>query len=212
MSLKKLLKKKKDIHNNPSALTEGGIQVIDTKKYINYEYPEITHKCEIGSHTYGPLDIQDFGSQAELKIGKYCAIAERVRIFLGGNHRTDWVSIYPFSVLWAKPNTIQGYPATKGNVVIGNDVWLGYGCTILSGVKIGSGACVAAEAVVTKDVPPYAIVAGNPAKVIKYRFEEKQIHALLEIKWWDWPEEKIKEAVPLICNSDINQFIQKYMR
>lgn len=105
---------------------------------------------------------------------------------------------------------MPGHPTTRGDVVIGNDVWLGYKFTVMSGVTIGHGAIVAAGAIVTKDVPPYAIVGGIPAQVIRYRFDKKQIDDLLSIAWWDWDEEKIHNAMPLLLSRDIEEFIDRY--
>ena len=104
----------------------------------------------------------------------------------------------------------MGHPSCKGDIIIGNDVWIGAKSTIMSGVKIGHGAIVAAGAVVTKDVQPYSVVGGNPAKHIKFRFDERQIEKLLEINWWDWEESKIKEEGMLLWSADINHFIEKY--
>ena len=171
-----------------------------TNKKIRYE------KYEIGDYTYGNPIIWDWYDGTKLKIGKYCSIADDVNIILGGNHRTDWISTFPFecfSEFQDINNTIEGHPNSKGNVVIENDVWIGNGATILSGLKIGNGACIGAMSVVTKDVSPYSIVAGNPAKHIKYRFEEKEINKLLDISWWDWPEEKVKKNIQKLSSSNI---------
>jgi serine acetyltransferase len=104
----------------------------------------------------------------------------------------------------------MGHPACKGDIIIGNDVWIGAKSTIMSGVKIGDGAIVAAGALVTKDVEPYSMVGGNPAKHLKYRFDDEDIQGLLEIKWWDWNEDKIKEEAMLLWSQDIKYFINKY--
>ena len=103
----------------------------------------------------------------------------------------------------------MGHPACKGDISIENDVWVGATSTIMSGVKISNGAVIGGGSVVTKDVPPYAIVVGNPAKVVKYRFNEEQIDKLLRIAWWDWEEEQIKENAMLLWSDDINKFIEK---
>lgn len=162
--------------------------------------------ADIGEYTYGKPRIMTWGEESRLKIGRFCSIAEGVTIFLSGNHRTDWVTTYPFPVFgedWPEATGIKGHPASKGDVVIGNDVWIAYGATILSGVTIGDGAAIAARAVVTKDVAPYAIVAGNPAVEIKKRFDPDTIDLLLEVKWWDWPVEKIKANMHILCSGDI---------
>lgn len=165
----------------------------------------------IGEHTYGHPTILHWGESANLYIGKFCSIAENVTIFLGGEHRTDWISTYPFNILnkdFPNATKIKGHPVTKGDVRIGNDVWIGRGATIMSGINVGDGAVIGANAVVTKDVPNYAIVAGNPAKIIKYRFDNNKIEKLEKIKWWNWPIEKINKEIQSICNSDTNLFFE----
>lgn len=147
-------------------------------------------------------------------LGKFCSIAGDVTIFLGGNHRTDWISTYPFNVLnelFPNARKITGHPSTKGDVVIGNDVWIGWGATILSGITIGNGAVVAAKAVVTKDVPPYAVVAGNPAHIVKYHFSAETINSLQKIQWRNWPIEKINCNARKICNGDMDTFIKEHL-
>jgi acetyltransferase-like isoleucine patch superfamily enzyme len=160
---------------------------------------------EIGKHTYGTPSVIMFGNDGVLKIGKYCSIAPEVKIFLGGNHRIDWVTTYPFSALeeWPEAHNIEGHPATKGDVVIGNDVWLGYESVIFSGVTIGDGAVVGAYSKVFSDVEPYTIVGGNPAKPIRKRFSDDEIKMLEEIQWWNWPEDKVRTNVHLLCSGQI---------
>lgn len=140
-----------------------------------------------------------------LVIGKYCSIACGVKFIMnGGNHRTDWFTSYPFPIFgngWE-----AAMPASwpnKGDTVIGNDVWIGYEASIMPGVKIGDGAIIAAKSVVTSDVEPYAVVGGNPARVIRKRFDESTIAELMEIKWWDWEREKVARNVTAICGSNI---------
>lgn len=162
----------------------------------NYDY-------EIGCYTYGNPNVLDWKEGTTLKIGNFCSIAENVKIFLGGNHRIDWVSTYPFSVVedfHLDAKNIKGHTATKGNVIIGNDVWIGHSATILSGVTIGDGAVVAANSVITKNIGPYEIWAGNPAKLIKKRFSEEIIEKLIFEKWWYWPSEKIKKNIQNLNN------------
>lgn len=167
--------------------------------------------AEYGKGSYGMPEVISFGEGAHLRVGKYCSIADNVKILLGGEHRVDWVTTYPFSFLWPKvAGHIPGHPKTKGDVIIGNDVWIGMGAFILSGVTIGDGAVVGANALVTKNVPPYAIVGGNPAKIIKYRFDEYTIQKLLKIAWWNWSEKKISAAMPLLLSDDIDMFIKFY--
>jgi acetyltransferase-like isoleucine patch superfamily enzyme len=166
----------------------------------------------IGEYTYGKPEVLHWGEDANLQIGKFCSIADHVTIFLGGNHRTDWITTYPFTILNNKfPNAINitGHPSTKGDVIVENDVWIGYGASIMSGVRVGNGAVIGAFSVVTKDVEPYTIVAGNPAKMIRKRFSEDHIRFLLKIKWWDWPVDLINKKMNCLCNSDIDSFIQQ---
>jgi serine acetyltransferase len=106
----------------------------------------------------------------------------------------------------------MGHPSCKGDIIVSNDVWIGAKSTIMSGVKIGDGAIVAAGALVTKDVEPYSIVGGNPAKLLKYRFDKSQIEELLKIEWWSWDESKIKEEGMILWSSDINYFIEKHKK
>ena len=162
----------------------------------------------IGKHTYGRPKVVDFGEGAQLIIGKFCSISAGVTIFLGGEHRVDWITTYPFPSLpktWPEAQRITGHPKTSGDVVIGNDVWIGRGCVILSGSRIGDGAVLGANSVVSGKVAPYAVVAGNPAKTIKKRFDKEKIDKLLKIRWWDWPEKRIKKKVPLLCSDKIDE-------
>lgn len=164
----------------------------------------------VGKYTYG-YPKTSFGENAQLIIGNFCSIAQGVLVFLGGNHRSDWVTTYPFGHINTgvfNVSNIIGHPTTKGNVIIGNDVWIGYNATIMSGVVIGDGAIIACNSHVVKNVQPYSVVGGNPAKFIKYRFTEEQIKRLLEIKWWFWEDDKIKRYVPLLCNDNIDNFIK----
>jgi len=167
---------------------------------------------EVGSNTYGHNGIKIIGGYDEgtkLIIGKFCSIAEGVVVFLGANHRVDWFTTYPFGHIYEnkfpKVKRNHGHPATKGNVVIGNDVWIATNAVIMSGIKIGDGAIIGAYSVVTKDVPPYTIVAGNPAKQIRKRFSDEVINKLLELKWWDMDENKINEISDILCSNDIEK-------
>lgn len=165
--------------------------------------------ARIGRHTYASnLRVHDWGEGSKLTIGSFCSIAADVQIFLGGEHRTDWASTFPFNVLWPQAKAIQGHPASKGDVVIGNDVWIGHGAAILSGVTIGDGAVVGAFSLVTKSVAPYTIVGGNPAKPLRYRFEPEIVASLLAIRWWEWSDDKIAEHLPLLLQPNIRRFVE----
>lgn len=164
----------------------------------------------IGPYTYGRPKVRFPESGAQLAIGRYGSIADGVEILLGGNHRLDWASSYPFPALpglWPAAAGLSGHDATRGNVIIGHDVWLGSQAMILSGVTIGHGAAVAARAVVTRNVPPYAIVAGNPARVVRMRFPPEQVAALIETRWWDRPEEEVARLVPLLMSERLEALI-----
>lgn len=164
----------------------------------------------IGRESYaGNLNVLAWGEGAGLSIGHFCSIGNNVTIFLGGDHRMDWVTTFPFSVFWEEARGIAGHPRTKGDVVIGSDVWLGDGCTILSGVRIGHGAVVGTRAVVTRDVPPYAIVAGNPATLVRHRFDEATVQALLAIAWWEWPKERIVAELPTLLSGRVAEFVAR---
>ncbi len=165
----------------------------------------------IGEYTYGKPEVLFEDCGANLFIGKFCSIADNVTIFLSGNHRTDWVSTYPFPVLkkhFPAAQGIKGHPATNGDVKIGNDVWIGRGVTIMSGITVGNGAVLAAGAMVTKDVGNYEIWGGNPARMIRKRFSEEQVLALEKLRWWDWNNEKIEKHVALICSEKVDELLR----
>lgn len=141
-----------------------------------------------------------------LIIGKYCSIAAEVRFLMnGGNHPTDWLTTYPFPIFgagWEAAMPAQ-WPS-KGDTTVGNDVWIGYGAVIMPGVTIGNGAIIATASVVTRDVPPYAIVGGNPAALLRYRMEAGAVERLQRLAWWDWPAEKVTRNVRAICAGDLD--------
>lgn len=140
-----------------------------------------------------------------LIIGRFCSIAADVRFVMnGGNHPTTWLTTYPFPVFghgWeaAMP---EAWPS-KGDTVVGNDVWLGYAALVMPGVTIGNGAIIATAAVVTRDVPAYAIVGGNPATILRHRFDPDTIARLEALRWWDWDAAKITRNVKAICGTDV---------
>jgi chloramphenicol O-acetyltransferase type B len=181
---------------------------------IESKIPELKsndYRVSVGRFSYGNPSLFMWKEDDTICIGSFCSIAIEVAIFGGGEHRTDWVSTFPLRIAFDDPMAEKdGHPGSKGHTVIGNDVWIGYRAVILSGVTIGDGAVIGAGSVVASNVPPYAIVAGNPAKVIKYRFTPEIIEKLIDIKWWDWDIEKIKSNVHLICAPNIEEFIKAH--
>lgn len=170
-----------------------------------------TERFEVGRRTYcsyGEPNILHWGEPAKLKVGAFCSLAGGINIFLGGNHRTDWITTFPFPAFLESGNAITDFTTTKGDVVIGNDVWIGEGVTILSGVRIGNGSVVGTRSVVTKDVPPYGIVAGNPAKLIRLRFTDSEIAHLQQLAWWDWPDSAIEKALPYLLSNNIPELLK----
>ena len=149
-----------------------------------------TKLFDIGNESYGELNVITFNSNSKLKIGSYCSIAQNVTFLLDVEHHLKYISTYPYN---AKIFGKGDEAFSKGDIVIDDDVWIGYGATIMSGVHRGQGAVVAASAVVTKDVPSYAIVAGVPAKVIKYRFSGEMIKELLKVDFSKLSKDMIKE-------------------
>ena len=154
----------------------------------------------------------EFGDS--LYIGKFCSIASGVQFIMGSaNHRISSVSTYPFNVFggaWAEntPPHLSQLPF-KGDTVIGNDVWIGRDSVIMPGVKIGDGAIIAAYSVVVKDIEPYTVAGGNPARPIKKRFDEELIELLLKLQWWDFEPEKLFAFMPILCDDDLELVRQK---
>ena len=155
----------------------------------------------VGAYSYGRPKVRFAETGAPLAIGRYCSIADRVEIFLGGNHRTSWVTTYPFDNLpglWPAPPSPERSHVTRGGVTIGNDVWIGSGAVILSGVTVGDGAVIGAHAVVARDVAPYAVVAGNPAQEMRKRFDPDTVAALVETAWWELPRAEVERLSTLL--------------
>jgi chloramphenicol O-acetyltransferase type B len=148
-----------------------------------------------------------------LHIGKFCSIASGVKFMMGGTqgHNYSWIANYPFDFLDDDFDGYQKVPPKgqkhKGDTVVGNDVWLGFGVTLMAGVEIGDGAVVAANSHVVKNVPPYAIVGGNPAKLIKMRFPEPVVERLLQLKWWDLPDDAVQRLAPLLFSPRIDELL-----
>lgn len=177
-----------------------------------------------GRHSYGPQPQilgfmpwtlrKSYGS----RVGNFCSISPGVKFSFLGKHNYHWVSTYPFydfynkwqveDAVWHKGLPDEDKIEPKP-IIIENDVWIATNVTIKEGVTIGNGAVVGMEALVTKDVPSYALVGGNPARIIKFRFNEEQIDELLRIAWWNWNDEKIRKFAPLLISSDIDKFIRE---
>lgn len=161
----------------------------DTIPMNNFNFENVS----LGHGSYGELNVVDFGGDCKLIIKNYVSVAQNVSFILNADHYTNHISSYPFKVKILQNQSSESFG--KGDIVVDDDVWIGYGATIMSGVHIGQGAVVAAGAVVTKDVPPYAIVGGVPAKVIKYRFEPEMIEELLKIDYSKLTKEDIEKHI-----------------
>jgi virginiamycin A acetyltransferase len=173
-------------------ITNPLISVGDYTYYHNREHPEDFEKENVV-----------FANEARLTIGKFCQIARETRIILDdANHPMEGFSVYPFFVFqgdWGN----YAFKSYSGETIIGNDVWMGHRSVIMPRVTVGDGAIIGACAVVTKDVPPYAIVGGNPARIIRHRFDPATVEALLAIRWWDWPYDKITRNLTAITGADL---------
>lgn len=181
-----------------NVIDHPNIQIGDYTYYNDFDFPaeDVRQRLIPYLHQYAP---------EKLIIGKFVQIAHGVQIITSSaNHQMDGFSTYPFDV-FGEPwrSSYEAKWPNKGDTVIGNDVWVGHQAMIMPAVSIGDGAIIASGSVVTKDVPPYAIVGGNPAKIIRYRFDEKTIESLLDIKWWNWPIERINENIAIIVGGDI---------
>lgn len=174
----------------------------------------------IGDYSYydDPNHPEDFAKNVlyhypfigdKLVIGKFCAIARGVKFIMNGaNHSMSGFSTYPFYIFangWESAAPEAGDLPYKGDTIIGSDVWIGYEALIMPGVKIGNGAIISSRSVVTRDVPAYAIVGGNPAQVIKSRFPSEMVERLQQLAWWNWPVEKITNNLKLIVSADLDQ-------
>lgn len=167
-------------------------------------------KVKVGKYTYGPLKVYDWGAENEkLIIGNYVSIAQDVRFMLGGNHRYDTFLTYPFRSMCSK-GCQEAY--SKGPIIVNDDVWIGMSSMILSGVTIGKGAVIAAGSVVTKNVPEYTIVGGNPAKIIKYRFDKNLISKINKVNISEFTEEFIKSNVNLLYNEINEEIVEKLLK
>ena len=172
---------------------------------------ENLHLLHLDRGTYydRTINIITWSEEYQINVGKYTSIGRDCDFFLHSNHRPDWITTS--SQLWgpvtneiAELHMKMGHPSCKGNIDIGNDVWIGQGVLIMSGVTIGDGACIGANTVVSKDIPPYTIAVGAPMKFVRKRFSDEDIKFLLDLKWWNWPDEKINQYLTIISSGNIN--------
>lgn len=195
----------------------GDTETVYLKNVITNPNIEIDNYTMYNDFVHNPQDFQKNNvlyhypvNHDRLKIGKFCSIACGAKfIFTSANHSLKSLSTYPFPIFFEEwdldvANITDAWD-NKGDIIIGNDVWIGYEAVILSGVTIGDGAIIGSRAVVTKDVPPYTIVGGAPAKPIRRRFDDKTITKLLKLKWWDWSEERIKANIEIIQSGRIDE-------
>ena len=160
-------------------------------------------KIQVGRFSYGfeKAWIRQWGEGASLEAGAFCSFGRGLNVFLGGDHRLDWSTTFPFGHVFSEQLGVQGivgHPASRGDIVIGNDVWIGMNVTVMSGVTIGDGAVIAANSTVGKSVGPYEIWGGNPARLIKPRFAEDIIRRLHALRWWECSVGAIREMAPLL--------------
>lgn len=169
-------------------------------------------QASVGAHTYGNPTIHTFThDNTRLTIGSYTSIARGVTIVLGGYHPMDRVTTFPLRLRLGMDGAgSDGYPSSPGNISIGSDVWIGTNATILSGVTIGHGAVIGAGALVNHDVAPYAVVAGSPARRIRYRLREDLIGPMLQVAWWNWPDDIVRSRVAELTSADVAGFVAAY--
>lgn len=178
--------------------------------------PLLPRGLVVGRHTYGPVDFfatfPMYTEGARTIVGAFCSISPECRILGGGEHAIDRASTFPLNARLFDPAGRTGLDSTDtGPTVIGNDVYIGVGAIVLSGISIGDGAVVGAGAIVSKSVPPYAVVAGNPARIIRYRFDGETRARLLALRWWNWTDERIGASLPWFMG-DIESFLDEMER
>jgi acetyltransferase-like isoleucine patch superfamily enzyme len=163
----------------------------------------------VGRHTYGfdEHTFTVFTEGARIVVGAFCSIAPEVRILGGGEHVMTRPTTYPLNWLWDPAKRTVADAIDTGPTVIGNDVWIGVGAIVLGGVTVGDGAVVGAGAVVTESVPPYAVVAGSPARIARYRFDSETRERLLALRWWEWDDAEIRALQPWFV-SDVESFLE----
>jgi chloramphenicol O-acetyltransferase type B len=164
----------------------------------------------MGRHSYGSPTVLTYlrDGPERVEVGSFCSIAAGVTFLLDGQHRHDFVTTSP--IMGMGLGLPAGQSGGKGPIIVGHDVWIGREAKILSGVTIGTGAVIGAFSVVAKDVRPYAIVAGNPAREIRRRFSDEECELLLATRWWEWPDERIVAAIDDLWSSDIRGFVERW--
>lgn len=206
--MEKIFKSWMESHYLMGQVENPNIEVGEYTYYSGYyhekEFEDYCVRYLLGdgsTKNYREIFGQDFLFD-RLKIGRYCSIGSGVRIIMAGNqgHNHRWISTYPF---YGKFSNSKNAFERSGDTIIGNDVWIGTEAMIMPGVRVGNGVVIGARSLVTKDIPPYAIVGGNPAKIIKMRFSQEEIRMLEEISWWDYEKETLEELMEYICSSDI---------
>ena len=174
------------------------------------------HNIEIGKYTYGGANIQIVRPHKDTKlvIGKFCSIALNLKIYFNNNHHVEYISTYPFSnrhVEVFNKGKISGYSGpSRGDIIIGNDVWIGDNVTIMSGVRIGDGATIGANSHVMSRVKPYSVVGGNPAQLFYFKYSKEKIKKLLELKWWDMPDDEIAKIAHILSSNNIDKLLKMY--
>jgi acetyltransferase-like isoleucine patch superfamily enzyme len=174
---------------------------------------QLRERLKMGEYSYGVPNLYAYSGNYVCRVGNFCSIAGDVAIILGGEHKIDTVSTYPFietSVL-TEACGARGNVDESDDVIIENDVWIGHRVTIVGGSYISNGAVIGAGAVVAGYVPPYAVMVGNPADILRYRFPKDQIESLLKIKWWDWGYDKLVEYGHMLTDTDIDAFIESQL-
>jgi hypothetical protein len=161
------------------------------------------------AHGYPQIHWRE-GDTARVVVGPFSGIGEGAHFFTGSLHHVEWVTTFAIRAQWGLPGAEADAPFSRGDIVLGADVWVGYGALLLSGVTVGHGAVIGAGAVVAKDVRPFAIVVGNPAREIRRRFTDEQVEGLLRVKWWEWPDDMIVEHADLLCSEGVDELIERF--
>lgn len=165
-------------------------------------------KVYMNTATYGNPEVR--GDISDVHIGKYCSIAQGVIFDCGMHHNMKFATTFPFNAIYPEAKHLQGHPVSRGDINIGNDVWIGEGALVFGGVRIHNGAVIGARAVVTKDVMPYSVVVGSPAREVKRRFDWETIEKLQLLKWWDWNDTHIKENLLLLMSENVKELLTKF--